>query len=161
MAKPDGQTIGTWGSRNTSWYVGPWRSSGREYWDTAKGGTIPWKAKEYQRSCRFEGFPQDTESPFFHDLCLEFPSTPDALLQSISNDTFRPINVMLWSQFCGGKSEKMKTTRTLARPISRESTINFVTSWFAARYCSLAVQSPLIAALLAYIDRLFYYSIMV
>lgn len=78
----------------------------------------------------FRGLPQGTDPPFFHDLCLEFPSIPEALLQSLVNNTIRPINVMkLSTDFSEGKTDKDEDQEfTLPRPISRESTIHPIAS---------------------------------
>lgn len=55
----------------------------------------------------FRGLLQGTDLPFFHDLRLEFPSIPEALLWSVVNNTIRPVNVMkLSTEFSEGKADK-------------------------------------------------------
>lgn len=78
----------------------------------------------------FRGLSQGTDPPFFHDLCLEFPSIPEALLQSLVNNTIRPINVMkLSTDFSEEKTDKDEDQDfTLPRPISRESNIHPIAS---------------------------------
>lgn len=116
------------------------------------------KAKEYQRSCRFE-LPQGTDPPFFHDFCLEFPSIPEALLQSLVNNTIRPINVIkLSTDFSEGKTDKDEDQEFGSADIKG---INHPPHCFIIYSLILfwtvppGVQSPLIAAFLAFIDWLF------
>lgn len=110
----------------------------------------------------FRGPLQGTDLPFFHDLRLEFPSIPEALLRSVVNNTIWPVNVMkLSTEFSEGKADKdededfdsadIKGVNHLLRCFTIYSSILF-------RTVPPGVQTPLIAALLAYIDRLFGYS---
>ncbi len=110
----------------------------------------------------FRGLFQGTDPLFFHNLRLEFPSISETLLRSIVNNTIRPINVMKLSiEFSKGKTDKdedeneesadIKGVNHLLRCFSIYSSILF-------RTMLPGIQTPLIASLLAYIDRLFGYS---
>ena len=111
----------------------------------------------------FRGLLQDTDLPFFYDLRLEFPSIPEALLRSVINNTIRPVNVMkLSTEFSEDKADKDEDENFDSADIKG---VNYPLRCFTI-YSSIlfrtvppGVQTPLIVALLAYIDRLFGYSI--
>ena len=71
---------------------------------------IRYNGPEEQRTLdklAFRGLFQGTDLPFFHDLRLEFPFIPEALLRSVVNNTICPVNVMkLSTEFSEGKADK-------------------------------------------------------
>lgn len=83
--------------------------------------------------------------PLFFDLGFEYPSIPEGILCSIISNSLQPIN----------EFSKGKTNRTDIRGVN--PLFQCCTIYCSILYhpVSLAVQTPLISALLRYIDRLF------
>lgn len=91
---------------------------------------------------------------FFDDLGFEYPSIPEGILCSIISNSLQPINIMkLSTEFSKGK-----TNRTDIRGVNHLFQCFTIYCSILYRTVPLAVQTPLISALLRYIDRLFGYS---